>query len=755
VADIYVPGVHSRFDTDKIIDGLMQVERIPRNRVEENVTAFESQKTYWQDLGRRMSSMRESARALYSFQNPFNERLAVSDDTSVLTASANREASETEHFFTVKQIAEADRFISLPLDPAYKVAAGEYRFTAGTSDVSFTFRGGSVTEFADMLNRRGSGKIQGRVVNVDKTSKALLIESVQTGASSRLGFSGNALALALDLGILVKDESIAQSQPKPAKPAAPVQPPIAKAEPAAPTPAPPPVPPPEPVTIYIKPVSAQGNTGAADLAAPAINQTQGGASTASPMSVLDIPFDGGIPVTRSMMLKFETEITEPLTDRHVINSLMLDEEETAVRNVQNLDVLSLVFDDGSTAALPAISGGTGYQAQQYALAGVAADKTISFLHVNNTNTSREVSLRNIQLFDPTPAVPSALAEANPEEIPPIAENTPVIEEPIGATATEIADADSIDNNRENTESSNDIEDIDGEYALDPASPNPGYRPRLAVSTARDAVIAMDGIEVTRPVNNIDDLLPGVTLTARAPSGHPVRLGIQADNESVKDSVITLVGNYNRLMAELNVVSRSDPTVIDELTYLNDAERDELRKKAGAFSGDTGISQLRASLQNTFTSPYRLGDGRSVLLSEFGVGTDVQRQGGYDRSRLRGYMQIDEKTLDAAIAGRLPDLQAIFGLDTDGDLIIDSGLAFNLDRIVRPYVETGGLITLKTGSLDRSIDSSRQRIESLDRQLTVKEQTLRSQYGQMENAYNQMERMSTTLENFGRSNSSNR
>jgi flagellar hook-associated protein 2 len=733
VADIYVPGIHSRFDTNSIIDGLMQVERIPRNRVEENVTVLESRKTYWQDLGRRMSSVRESARALFSFQNPFNERLAVSDNASVLTATANREASEMEHFFTVKQIAEADRFISLPLDPAYKAAAGEYRFTAGSSEVSFTFRGGSVSEFTETLNRRGSGKIQGRIVNVDRNAKALLIESLQTGANSRLGFDKNALDLALDLGILVKDDTSAQ--PKPSKPAvaapapqaAPVEPPpVAKAEPAPP----PPAPPPEPVTIYIKPVSARGNTGAIDLA---VEQMQGNASTASPMSVLNIPLNDGITVSRSMMLKFETEITAPLTGRHVMNSLMLDEEETAVRNAQNLNVLSLVFDDGSTAALPTISGETGYRAQQYTLASIAGDKTVSFLRINNTNTSREVSLRNIQLFDPTPVIPDAppaVAQAEPEESPPVVEDTPAVEEP------EVADTG----------------DIDEE--LDAGSPNPGYRPRLAVSSAQDAVITMDGIEVTRPVNSIDDLLPGVTLTARAPSDRPVRLGIEPDGESVKDSVITLVGNYNRLRAELNGVSRNDPTVIDELTYLNDTEREELRKKVGAFSGDTGISQMRAALQSVLTSPYRLNDGRSILLSEFGVGTDVQRQGGYDRSKLRGYMQIDEKSLDTAISGRLADLQALFGLDTDGDLIIDSGLAFSLDRLVRPYVETGGLIALKTSSLDRSITDSRQRIESLDRQLAAKEQTLRSDYGQMESAYNQMERMSTTLENFSSANSNN-
>jgi len=57
--------------------------------------------------------MRESARFLYSFQNPFNDRLALSADESVITASATREAAEQSYRFTVKQTAQADRFLVL------------------------------------------------------------------------------------------------------------------------------------------------------------------------------------------------------------------------------------------------------------------------------------------------------------------------------------------------------------------------------------------------------------------------------------------------------------------------------------------------------------------------------------------------------------------------------------------------------------------------------------------------------------------
>ena len=730
MADIFVPGVKSRFDTDKMIESLMELERVPKTRVEQHVDQLQSQKSYWQDLGRQLSSLRDSARNLFSFQNPFNERIAVSDNTAILSASANREAAEMERFFVVKQIAQADRFMSRPLDQSYRVPAGNYVVTSGESKVSFTFRGGTTAEFVEALNTRGTGKVHARVVNTGKTEKALLIESLSTGENARLGFEKDALTLALDLGIIEPDETAAVQQASaPSAPSSPPppEPPVEEVPQVvdAPTPEPPvsPGPPPEPVTLYIKPVSARGADGASALIT---EQAQGGASTASPMSSLDIPLLDGIAVTPSMMLKFETEITAPITGRHVINSLMLDDKEAAERIAQNLNVLSLVLDDGSAIPLPAISGEDGFNAQQFALAPLAKDRTAAFLRINNTNVAREVSLRNIQLFDPTPE-PAAL----PAPAVPVAEAAP--------PAPEVADSPP--------------ETPPESPAAPPEVPAAAaYKPRAPVSRAQNAVVEMDGIEITRPTNTIDDLLPGVTLSARAPSELPVRVGVEPDRESVKESLITLVGNYNRLVAEINVLTRSDPAVINELTYLTADEQEALRKKSGAFAGDSSLAQMRSALFGVFTSPYQLADGRAILVSELGIGSDVQRRGGYDPSKLRGYMEIDEKALDAAIAARITDLQALFGRDTDGDLIIDSGLAFNLERVARPYVETGGIISLKTGSLDSRIQQDTTRLQTIDRQLAQKEQSLKNQYGAMEGAYNRMERMSESLSNFGRQNS---
>jgi flagellar hook-associated protein 2 len=358
--------------------------------------------------------------------------------------------------------------------------------------------------------------------------------------------------------------------------------------------------------------------------------------------------------------------------------------------LDNLGVLSLTFSDGTTASLPPLQDSPGFQARQYRLADVAPGKTITSVNINNDNTHRDVSLRNIAILNP---------------------------------------------------------EAQG-----------GLRPLNAVSTAQDALVSMEGIEIRRPTNIIDDLIPGVTVTARSVSDRPVTLEIRPDREGVKDAIISLAGNYNRLMAEINVLTRNDDRIVEELSYLSAEEQGELRQRLGVFSGDSTLNQFKNTLQRAASSPYPTSEERDLaLLAQIGVGTDVRRSGGgsYDPSRLRGYLEIDEKALDAAIASKLPAIQQLFGSDTNGDLIIDSGLAYMVDTLARPFVESGGFISLKTGTIDSRISQDQRRIDTMERQLAAKEAALKLQYGQMEGAYNRMERMSTSLDQFSQQNSNGR
>jgi flagellar hook-associated protein 2 len=355
-----------------------------------------------------------------------------------------------------------------------------------------------------------------------------------------------------------------------------------------------------------------------------------------------------------------------------------------------MGVLSLGFSDGTAAPLPPLTDSGDFSVRQYRLDEVAGGKTIVSLNIDNRNTHRDISIRNIEVFDPA------------------------------ATG--------------------------------------GVRPRNAVSTARDAVLSMEGIEITRPSNAIDDLVPGVTVTLRSPSDRPVSLDIAPDREAVKDAIISMVGNYNRLLAEINVLTRNDDRILEELSYLTPEEKAEMKKRQGSFLGDSTLNQIRSGMQRAVGAPYPAGpDQGPIMLARIGVGTDVRRSGlggGYDPSRLRGYLEIDEKALDGAIETKLPAIQQLFGSDTNGDLLVDTGVAYMLETLSKPYVETGGIISLKTGTIDSRISQDKRQIESMERQLAAKEQQLKVQYGQMEGAYNRMEQMSNSLNNFNRQNGNN-
>src|SRR5690606_29740400 len=115
MSNISIPGVSSRFNTEKMVEDLVNAERVNLTRLENRVSEFEKQKSIWQDVTRQLSNLQSVARSMYSFENPFNDRIANSSNESVLTAVADRTASQGTSEVTVLQLATADRFSSRSL----------------------------------------------------------------------------------------------------------------------------------------------------------------------------------------------------------------------------------------------------------------------------------------------------------------------------------------------------------------------------------------------------------------------------------------------------------------------------------------------------------------------------------------------------------------------------------------------------------------------------------------------------------------
>ncbi|HAE21481.1 MAG TPA: flagellar hook protein [Spirochaetaceae bacterium] len=663
MSDFSIPGVTSKYDTQKLIEDLMKVERIPRDRAAERLKQVELQRTVWMDMGRRLTSLRESSRSLFSFQNPFNERVANSSDLSVLSATATRAAMEETKALQVVQIASADRFMSDRLAADTRVAAGNYVFTVGERAVRLSYNGGSLSDFVGALNRKGGDIVRAQLVNVTSSERVLVIEALRTGKDNRLVLSEAAEALGLSTGLIEPGKSSSRQ--------------LAMDRPAR----------------FEKAL----DSGRLVSSAQGLKVLPGGEAATR----LDAPL-----ASAGLVMEIEIELAEratalppvpalgpsiPPTGAIEYDGIRIESAPSAAilpdltpppppPRVDSERVLYLIDGSGRSIALPPVQAGGGYKTVTVPLS-VYAD-SVAGLGIRNDNTHRDVNLRSVRVYDPT----------------------------------EVS----------------------------------GYRPKNAVASAADAIVRMDGIEVIRGSNKIDDLIPGVTIDLVQASKDTVQLKIEPNRQAAKDAIIDFVGRYNRLMAEVNILSRKDSAILEEISYFTADERKTYEERLGLLQGDSTLSSIRTNLQRIMMDPYETSDG-IALLTSLGISTNSGSGGGYDATRLRGYLEINEVALDRALKDSFIKSKESFGYDSDGDLIIDTGAAFKLDALTRGYVETGGILALKTSTINSQIDRSKKEIANYDQQLVRKEEDLKRKYGMMEGALGQLESSAGAWDNFSNQN----
>ncbi len=670
-SQISVPGISStggRMDTERVIEELMEVERLPLNRMEDSVERYETERRVWQDLGSSLESLRESARFLFGFQTPFNDRIANSSDTSVLTATAVRSAEEQTAEIEVLSVATADRFHSNPMPLDYRVPPGRYAFRIGEELISFSFSGGRLAAFAEEINDRGDGILRARVVRSTRDQEILSLESQITGLQNSLLFEEDALDLALSLGIV---ETVSDNRRD-----------LSAS--------------PELLEPWTRPVAAERVS------------VQEDRIVVGPGGEVALPVAPAVSVSPTIVLEGEIRLTDtedswspppPPPGPQVLPGDGVSLEDITIQNAPSRAPLAETEPEGpppvvrdnqilfaqegtSVVPLPELSESDDFVPLRLSLSDYV--DSIRALNIRNRNTYRTLELRNLKIYD---------------------------------TAA-----------RGDT------------------------RPVNAVETAGDAELLLDGVHVYRDTNTIEDLIPGVTLTLRNPGRVPITLTVEPDREGAKESVIAFIGQYNQIIRDVNILTRSNESLIDEVGYFTDEERAIARERLGMFQGESTLNQLRQSLQNIMMNPYETTAGRRLsLLAQAGISTSAAgaNTSGYTASRLRGYLEISEPDLDQALASDFRSMKQLFGWDTDGDQVVDSGAAYEVERYVAPYVQIGGIIASRTQGIDARISRTEDDMDRVSDRLERREQQLRTEFGQMQSAIDSMDDATRALDNLNR------
>lgn len=685
MAGINIPGVTNQYNTNETVEKLMQIERIPLTREQKTLDSYKAQQDAWRSVNRKMTELRDSVKTLYSFDNPFNNKITSSTEEYAITADATRKATYESFKVDVIQPATADRFLTSELDSDTKVPAGTYTYKINDKSITMRWKGGSLQDFSNALNRRGGELLKTRVIGASKGKKTLSIESQKTGSENRLTFEDDAKTFAESSGMIirVKPKTIEfgtnRNDYRNIQPETPEQ-------------------------------ERLPQISAANLKISGENVVvppRGGYALSIPETVLGTP---GTHIQFAIKKQDATDIT-----------VALNKQESKP-----------VFPDSGTATFKDV---TIRNAPIDASLPPEPEKKIKPLDPISTSDVLFVKMKDgSEKHISTPGLLSGE------------------ETKIDISLDDYKNIDSLVIKNRNTGISLSVTSVS---ALNP-SENRGFVPQHAISSADDAIIKYEGITIRRPTNTIDDVVPEVTLNVFDKTEKTATIAVKPDVESAKEALITFVGKYNQSLAEINILSQNKPEIIEELDYLSSDEKKEKQEKLGMFSTDSSLTSLKSALQTAASANYKFDeDAKITMLSQIGIATNATNYSGYTPSKLRGYLEIDEKKLDSELEKHLDDVRNMFGYDSDGDLIIDSGIGYKLDKQLTAYVQSGGVFAMKTSSLDARIKSSEQKIARLETQMDDKEAELRTKYGQMEGALNSLESQQNTIKNFSNSGNNNR
>jgi flagellar hook-associated protein 2 len=235
-----------------------------------------------------------------------------------------------------------------------------------------------------------------------------------------------------------------------------------------------------------------------------------------------------------------------------------------------------------------------------------------------------------------------------------------------------------------------------QLAFNPTVASGSGRNMTETLAAKDALVLVDGISITRPTNSVTGVLPGVTLDLNemAP-GSPTTLLISENKESIKTSVESFVNSYNKLKS-----------------ILKDATKFDTQKKKGAvLIGDSAIRSINSQMQHVLGGVIEGVSGQVRALADIGI-----------TAAKDGTLQLDSAKLGSALSTNIDGFAALFSTaGSSSDSLIDyvkagadtkvGQYAVNISQIATQSVYTN---TVGTGpfTVDANNDTFKLKVDGL-------------------------------------------
>lgn len=225
--------------------------------------------------------------------------------------------------------------------------------------------------------------------------------------------------------------------------------------------------------------------------------------------------------------------------------------------------------------------------------------------------------------------------------------------------------------------------------------------------AQDAIVTVNGLDVSRPSNVMSDVVPGLTLTLNAvptAADPSTKVAVTQDTDAITTKVKDLVGAFNAVNAALHV----------QLDYTGTP------KGSNTLFGDSTLRQLQQQINTVASNAYGTSN-----ISQIGITRDKG-----------GNMTLDAAKLTAAIAA---DPDAV------SKLFVAGGFASAISTLTDNYTRaTDGLLAVKSQAFSDRSKILQTQIDRIYRSADATKARLEAQFSALESAMSALRSQSSQL-----------
>jgi flagellar hook-associated protein 2 len=236
----------------------------------------------------------------------------------------------------------------------------------------------------------------------------------------------------------------------------------------------------------------------------------------------------------------------------------------------------------------------------------------------------------------------------------------------------------------------------------------------------NALFSVNGISYQRQTNDaISDVVSGATLNLKKDGETSV--SIQQNTDTVKETILSLVSNFNELVKEVNGTETSD----DQTETLDTETENPLSE---SYTVKNMLYKLKALMSTSL-------DTASEYNSLADIGLEINRD---------GTLAFDEDLLDQALAANPDAVTALFIGDTDADI---TGLGDIINDGITAMVSSTGVVSTEIDAAETRMARLDEDILTATEQLDKRYDTLTSDFVRLDTYIQQLNSESTYMQSI--------